>query len=62
MTPNINFLERNCKEIVFNNKKYKISLMSKVLIEKIKEPEYGNYWILNEKYVRIYRILLKEVL
>ena len=62
VTPNINFLERNCKEIVFNNKKYKISLMSKVLIEKIKEPEYGNYWILNEKYVRIYRILLKEVL
>ena len=46
--------------IPFNNKKYRIVLMTKVLIEKIKEPEDYNYWILNNKYIRVYRILLKE--
>ena len=35
--------------------------MAKVLISEIKEPNDINYWILNKNYVRIYRILLKEI-
>ena len=34
--------------------------MAKVLISKINETNDGNYWKLNKKDVRIYRILLKE--
>ena len=35
--------------------------MAKVLIEKIKEPESVNYWVLKEDFVRIYRILMKKL-
>ena len=34
--------------------------MAKVLIDKIKEPEDINYWILNKDFIRFYRILVKE--
>ena len=36
--------------------------MARVLIDKIREPEDINYWILNKENVRVYRILLKEKL
>ena len=60
LTPNINIAEEYSGIIPFNNKKYKIVLMSKVQIDKIKQPEDFNYWILNKEYIRVYRILLKE--
>lgn len=60
LTKSINMAEEFSGIIPFNNKKYRIVLMTKVLIEKIKEPEDYNYWILNNKYIRVYRILLKE--
>ena len=60
LTQSINAAEDYSGIIQFNNKKYKIVLMAKVLIDKIKQPEDINYWILNKEYVRVYRILLKE--
>ena len=48
--------------ININNKKYKILLMARVLIEKIREPEDVEYWILNNDDIRVYRILVKEII
>ena len=38
--------ERFTGKILINNKRYKVVLMAKVLIEKIREPEDINFWIL----------------
>ena len=61
LTPYIDSAERYTGYISLNNKNYKIALMAKVLISNIKETNDENYWRLNKKDVRIYRILLKEV-
>ena len=61
LTPNINIAENYSGEIKFNNSKYKIALMVRVLNEKIREPEDINFWILHKRYIRIYRILLKKI-
>jgi len=61
LTPFIDIAENSAGIILLNNKNYKIVLMAKVLINKIKETNDTNYWMLNQKYVRIYRILLKEI-
>jgi hypothetical protein len=34
--------------------------MAKVLTKNIKEPDDHSFWILDDKYVRIYKILVKE--
>ena len=36
--------------------------MVKVLNDKIREPEDINFWIVNKKYIRTYRILFKKVM
>jgi hypothetical protein len=54
LTPSINIAEDYSGIIQLNNKKYKIVLMVKVLIKKIRQPEDFNYWILNEKDIRVY--------
>lgn len=61
LTKDINIAEEYSGIIPFNCKKYKIVLMAKVLIDKIREPENYNYWVLNNEDIRIYRILLKEI-
>ena len=60
LTQNISIAEEYSGILQLGNKQYKIVLMAKVLIEKIREPEDDNYWILNGKNIRLYRILLKE--
>ena len=35
--------------------------MTKVYIKGIREPENTNFWVLDEKKIRIYRILFKEI-
>ena len=62
LSQNINISENYSGEISFNNSKYKIALMVKVLNEKIREPEDINFWILNYKYIRIYRVLIKKIM
>ena len=59
--PDINIAEKNTDTLYINNKFYKIILMAKVLIEKIKSSKYFDYWILDKENIRIYRILFKEI-
>ena len=61
LVPNINLVENYCGIITFNKEKYRVALMVKVKIDKIREPKDINFWILNPKYVRPYRILLKKM-
>ena len=61
LTPNINLVENYCGIITFNKEKYRVALMVKVKIDKIREPKDINFWILNSKYIRPYRILLKKM-
>jgi hypothetical protein len=61
LTPNIRIAESCTKIISFNNKKYKVLLMSRVYIKGIREPEDSHFWVLDEKDIRMYRILFKEV-
>ena len=61
LTPNINLVENYCGIITFNKEKYRVALMVKVKIDKIREPKDINFWILNSKYIRPYRILLKKI-
>ena len=35
--------------------------MARVLIEKIREPKEMKYFVLDSEYIRVYRILLKEI-
>ena len=63
LCPDINLAEKYTGCISFNKKRYKIVLMAKVLIESIREPDDGSFWIIPKKeYFRIYRILLKEII
>ena len=61
LSPKINYAEKYAGIISFNDKKYKVLLMARVYIKEIREPEYTNFWVLDEKYIRIYRVLLKEI-
>ena len=61
LTPYIDIAKRYTGNISLNYKNYKIVLMAKVLISNIKATNDENYWRLNKKDVRIYRILLKEI-
>ena len=51
LTPDINIAERFSGRILINNKKYRVVLMAKVLIEKIREPNDINFWILDKEFV-----------
>ena len=61
MTPYIKIAEKYTQNITFNNKKYKVLLMAKVKIDKIREPKGTNFWVLNNEEIRIYRILFKSI-
>ena len=61
ITPYIKVAEKYTQSIFFNNKKYKVLLMAKVKIGQIVEPEGSDFWILNNDYIRIYRVLFKEI-
>ena len=61
LSPKINLAEKYSGIILINGKRYKVVLMAKVLIEKIRELYDIEFWILNKDDIRFYRILLKEV-
>ena len=62
LCPNLEHSEPYAGIIRLNQKKYKIALMTRVLIDKIREPKDIKYFVLDNQYIRIYRILLKEVI
>ena len=53
--------EDNSGIVIINKKQYKIILMTRVLIDKISEPEDAKQWILQKEHIRINRILFKRV-
>ena len=61
LTPSIKNAENDAKKILIDNKEYKIVFMEKVFKNGIKEADRTDYWILDNKNVRIYRILFKEI-
>ena len=61
LSPKIKTAEKYTGIIPFNNKRYKVLFMAKVFIKGIREPENTNFWVLDEKNIRIYRILFKEI-
>ena len=58
--PEISLAEEKAPNILINNRRYKIVIMAKVMIQKIRQPAELNYWILDKNSVRPYRILFKE--
>ena len=60
LTPDINIADKFSGKISINNKRYKVVLIAKVLISKIRELEDIIFLILNKKDIRFYRILVKE--
>ncbi len=61
LSSNINKVEDFSGIILLNKKKYRVALMAKVKIDKIRQAINSNTWVLNPKYIRIYRILLKKI-
>ena len=59
LTPKIGIAEKFAGIIPFKNKKYKVLFMARVYIKKIREPENSYFWVLDNKNIRIYRILFK---
>ena len=66
VTPNIKTAEKYATTIICNNSKYKILLMTKIKINKIKNIELlkednQEFWSLDNDNVRIYRVLFKKI-
>ena len=62
LSNDINTAEKYTGIISFGDRKYKILLMAKVLIESIKEPDDNSFWIISKNDdIRIYKILFKEI-
>ena len=61
LCPKIKNAEEFAGIISFNNKKYKVLFMAKVYIKEIREPQNTTFWVLDEKFIRIYRVLFKEM-
>ena len=62
LSPNIENVEQYCGIISVKNKKYKVALMVRVKMDKIREPEENcSIWLLDKDYVRPSRILLKRI-
>ena len=61
--PNIETADKYTGTFDINNKKYKIVLLVKVKKDKIKEPKHNKigYWVVEKEYVKICRILFKEI-
>ena len=36
--------------------------MVRVKIDEISQPKYEDYWVSDKQYIRIYRILFKEII
>ena len=61
--PNIEIAEKYTGTFDVNNKKYKIVILVKVVKDKIKEPKHNKlgYWVVEKEYVKLCRILFKEI-
>ena len=62
LSPKIENLEKEACIVSIGNKIYEVLLMAKVKIKEISQPKNKDIWVLDKKFIRIYRILLKEII
>ena len=53
--------EKDASLIEINGKEYKILLMARVKIDEICQPKNKDIWFLDKEFIRIYRILFKNI-
>lgn len=59
---NISLAEEKTGSIFYNNKKYKIALMTRVPSNKIRQLPDSDLWLLRQDEIEFIRILFKEVM
>ena len=59
--PKIENAEKDAVKVTINGKEFQILLMARVKIDEIVKPENQEIWALDKKFIRIYRILFKEI-
>ena len=59
--PKIENAEKDAVKVNINGKEFQILLMARVKIDEIVKPENQEIWALDKKFIRIYRILFKEI-
>ena len=57
----IKLAEKYTQSIIIGDKIYKILFMVKVKISEIVEQKNSKFWILDDKYIRVYRIIFKRI-
>ena len=55
-------VENDAAPVTIEGKKFKVLLMVRVKIDEISQPKYEDYWVSDKQYIRIYRILFKEII
>ena len=53
-------VENDSGIVTIGDKIYKLLLMVRVKIDEISQPKNKDVWVLDKKFIRVYRILLKE--
>ena len=60
LNPKIENAEKEAGLVTIEDKTFKILLMVRVKIDEISQPKNEDYWVLDKKFIRPYRILFKE--
>ena len=60
LNPKIENAEKEAGLVTIGDKTFKILLMVRVKIDEISQPKNEDYWVLDKKFIRPYRILFKE--
>ena len=60
LSSKIENVEKEACLVTIDNKQYKVLLMAKVKIDEISQPRNEDIWVLDKKFIRVYRILFKE--
>ena len=55
-------VENDSGLVTIGDKIYKLLLMVRVKIDEISQPKNKDVWVLDKKFIRVYRILLKEII
>ncbi len=61
LSPKIENVEKDAGIVTIGNKFYEVLLMAKVKINEISQPKDSDIWVLDKKFIRVYRILFKEI-
>ena len=62
LSPKIENVEKDDCLVAIDDKIYEALLMAKVKIDEIYRPKNEDIWVLDKKFIRVYRILFKEII